>query len=265
MEAQGYIKAANKGLRASTADYVVLLNSDTIVPRLWIEPLIDCAESDPNIGIVGPLSNAASWQSVPARFDGDGDWNINELPNGYDVNQMAELVYQVSQRNFPRVSFVNGFCFAIKRSVIDRVGYLDEEAFPKGYGEENDYCLRAIASGFSLAIADHGYVYHSKSKSYSHARRAVLSKEGSQALKLKHGEQKINEGTKALKENDALADIRKKLCDYFQGKHPSPLLDNKKIRILFVMPVRGGGGGAHSVVQESQVCVTGRRCESCNS
>ncbi len=253
--AQGYTKAANKGLQASTADYVILLNSDTIVPRLWINTLVDCGESDQNIGIIGPLSNAASWQSVPQRFDDSGDWAINKLPNGYDVNQMSELIYQISERRFPQVSFVNGFCFAIKRSVIDSIGFLDEKAFPKGFGEENDYCLRAIDAGFSLAIADHGYVYHSKSKSYSHSRRAALSKEGGKALKLKHGPDKINNGTQALKESKALADIRKRLDDYFKEKTPSSSIGNNKMHILFLMPVRGGGGGAHSVVQE----VTGMR------
>ena len=182
--AQGYTKAANRGLRAASADYVVLLNSDTVVPRLWLQPLLECAESDPTTGIVGPLSNAASWQSVPERFDNQGDWMINPLPPGYQVNDMAELVYLASPKRFPRVPFVNGFCFVLKRSVIDRIGYLDEEHFPYGYGEENDYCLRAAAAGFSLAIADHAYVYHAKSKSYSHEHRLSAGyRRGSRAPK----------------------------------------------------------------------------------
>ncbi len=57
---KGYTKAVNSGLRASTAPYVVALNSDTIVTRGWIKGLVRCIKSDPKIGIVGPLSNAAS-------------------------------------------------------------------------------------------------------------------------------------------------------------------------------------------------------------
>jgi hypothetical protein len=105
-QAGGYTKAANKGMRECHCEYVVCLNSDTIVPRLWLNNIVECAESDPSIGIVGPLSNAASWQSVPERFDKKGDWAVNELENGLDVNQMAEIVYQVSQKRFPRVDFV---------------------------------------------------------------------------------------------------------------------------------------------------------------
>ena len=248
--AQGYTKAANVGLRASNSDYVILLNSDTIVPRLWVNNLIECAESNSKIGIVGPLSNAASWQSIPKRFNDSGDWAVNELAENFDVNQMAELVYQLSEKSFPRVSFINGFCFAIKRAVIDAIGYLDEKSFPKGYGEENDYCLRAIEAGFDLAIADQGYVYHSKSKSYSHSRRLALSKEGGESLKRKHGAQIIHEGTRALKENKGLADIRHRIQLYLEGSQPACMQHKNDLRILFVMPVRGGGGGAHSVVQE---------------
>src|SRR5687767_3249420 len=54
----GYTKSANRGLRQSRAPLVVLLNSDTIVTPHWLERLLECAESNAKIGIVGPLSNA---------------------------------------------------------------------------------------------------------------------------------------------------------------------------------------------------------------
>ncbi|MEQ1714758.1 MAG: polysaccharide pyruvyl transferase family protein, partial [Hyphomicrobium sp.] len=60
-----YTAAANQALSASTADYVVLLNSDTIVPHDWLSKLIDCGEASINIGLIGPLSNAAGWLSLP--------------------------------------------------------------------------------------------------------------------------------------------------------------------------------------------------------
>ena len=154
----GYTRAANAGMRESKADHVVLLNSDTVVPSLWLERLLECMTSDDGIGVVGPLSNAASWQSVPAVVGSDGGWAVNELPPGYDVDSFAELVACISAKTFPKVDFVNGFCFMIRREVMEAVGLLDATTFPKGYGEENDYCLRAADIGFSLAIADHCYV-----------------------------------------------------------------------------------------------------------
>ncbi len=248
--ARGYTRAANRGLKTATAEHVVLLNSDTIVPRLWMESLTECALSDASIGIVGPLSNAASWQSVPVRFGVGGDWAVNELPDGYSVDDMAELVYQVSSKRFPRVAFVNGFCFLMKRSLIDAIGLLDEDAFPAGYGEENDYCLRSAKAGFSLAIADHCYVYHAKSKSYSHARRMKLSHKGGKALEKKHGSRMITRGTQALQNQADLAGLRQKIQDYLKGTGAATT-QTKPLVIRFVLPASGIGGGILSVVQEA--------------
>ncbi|NOZ87312.1 MAG: glycosyltransferase [Deltaproteobacteria bacterium] len=251
--AEGYTKAANKGLRASRADLVVLLNSDTIVPDGWLDRLVDCAASDTKIGIVGPLSNAASYQSVPDIYDGKGDWSINPLPDGYTVNDIAAIVAHVSERNFTRVEFVNGFCLAIKRSVIDAIGFLDEKSFPKGFGEENDYCLRARNAGFDLAVADHCYVYHAKSKSYSHERRKKLSAAANKAIRQKHGEARMQADIEVLEQNPVLRSMRKRVKSRLAQKRPVPAHDEQIFpKVLFLLPYFGIGGGVHSIVQEAQ-------------
>ena len=204
----GYTRAANLGLRATQADRVVLLNSDTIVPRLWLEGLLECMASDDKIGIVGPLSNAATWQSVPERVDKSGGWAVNALPQGYNVDEFAELVLGISERQFPRVPFLNGFCLLISRAVIDQIGYLDEESFPRGYGEENDYCIRAHDAGFLLAIADHCFVYHAKSKSFGTSARDELAKAGRIALHKKFGEDRIQKSSREIKDSSSLERIR---------------------------------------------------------
>ena len=76
----GYTIAANLGMREAGADYVVLLNSDTIVTHGWLERILACGESDERIGILGPLSNAASHQSIPELREGDS-WATNPLPD----------------------------------------------------------------------------------------------------------------------------------------------------------------------------------------
>src|SRR5690606_2815783 len=201
-------KAANLGLRASTGEFAVLLNSDTIVSKGWLSSMLACAKSDPQIGLVGPLSNAASWQSVPDRFAPNGDWAVNELPQGVDVDSYADVVRQLSVRAYPRVPLLNGFCLLMRRSVLEDIGYLDEKAFPHGYGEENDLCLRASDAGYALAIADDAYVYHAKSKSYSHERRRKLSHEGGLALIKKHGREKIKAAQAAIKRDVTLDRMR---------------------------------------------------------
>lgn len=243
----GYSRAANRGLRLAGAELVVLLNSDTVVPPRWLERLQECAFSDELIGIVGPLSNAASYQSVPERFSADGDWATNPLPDGWGVDQLAEAVAAVSVRAFPRVPFVNGFCLAIKRSVIETIGSLDEQTFPFGYGEENDYCLRARDAGFQLAIADHAYVYHAKSRSYSHAQRVALGRIGRQALLETYGTDRIVADETRLRNEPALARTRAALAAELSSSGTS----TGTMNVLFLLPVSGGGGGAHSVAQEA--------------
>jgi glycosyltransferase involved in cell wall biosynthesis/GT2 family glycosyltransferase len=248
---QGYTKAVNTGLRASTAQYVVTLNSDTLVTRGWLRGLVRCITSDPKIGIVGPLSNAASWQNVPELYDESGAFAVNKLPSSISPDDMAGVVAAASKHIYPRSPFVNGFCFMIKRQVIDAVGFMDEENFPDGYGEENDYCIRAADAGFELAIADECYVFHAKSKSFGHERRKELSQRGSETLKRKHTPAKFNALVQQVR-NTAFLDSVRAAVKARLTAHDTAIeaIDIMSISILFLLPVSGGGGGAHSVVQE---------------
>jgi len=246
----GYTRAANRGLRASSSEYVVLLNSDTIVTPGWLNGLIEVAETDDRIGMVGPISNAASWQSVPARTTSKGDWSANPLPPGWGVADMAELLADTSKRAFPRVPLLNGFCLAIKRHVLDQIGLFDEISFPEGYGEENDFCLRAADAGWEMAVADHVYVFHAKSRSYGDSRRRVLSGRGQAVLQQKYGRRRVTGSLRWLETEPDLEGLRKR----FRSRLTSAVKQGRPgstFRILFLLPVRGGGGGTHSVVQEA--------------
>jgi len=207
----GYTVAANKGLRHSFAPTVVLLNSDTITTPHWLTYLTEALFAGPKVGIAGPLSNAASWQSVPDIFNPSGDWAINNIPRGYDLDSYAELIHRISQKKFPKVDFLNGFCLAIKREVIDALGYFDEQTFPNGYGEENDYCLRARSEGIELAVADHTFIYHAKSRSYQHKRRQKLSMDGSISLIKKHGAARVKQGLETTRHHPVLVQLRMQL------------------------------------------------------
>lgn len=251
--AGGYTKAANIGLKASTSEYVILLNSDTIVPALWIDRLVECAESDEKIGIVGPLSNTASWQSVPTISDAFGDWSDNPLPEGISVDEYANEIAEISPRIYPRVGFVNGFCFLIKQSLLKDVGYFDEVTFARGYGEENDFCLRAYNNGWELAIADDSYVYHAQSKSYSHQRRKELSSLAGEALARKHGEAQIAANLLITQQHPALKYMRERSKSLDDLRHISNKVHSEYEgkRVLFVLPASTSGGGANIVLLEA--------------
>lgn len=209
-EAVGYTKAANAGLRKSEADFVVLLNSDTIVAGKWLEKLMDAAFSTPGVGIVGPLSSAASHQSIPDHRSTANQTAINDLPKGYSVADMNSWCEANSPSDsVPLVPLVHGFCFGITRQVINAIGYMDEINFPRGYGEESDYCFRAANAGFLLAIATHTYVYHKKSQSFNvDDIRIPLMKAGNATFQSIHGRKRVLRAVRSMENNPHLIKLR---------------------------------------------------------
>ncbi|MDC9529650.1 glycosyltransferase family 2 protein [Pseudoalteromonas sp. Angola-7] len=208
----GYTRSVNKGIGHSNADWVVVLNSDTIVSEGWLGKLMNCALSQDNVGMVGALSNAASWQSVPKVHDASGDWHLNPLPKNMTIDDVANKIAELSQRDYPEVGVINGFCQLINTRMLDNIGLLDDVAFPIGYGEENDMCARAVKGGYTLLIADDTYVFHAKSKSFGHTKRKELAKQGSAALKKKHPDVDWGDVTKRIFEHPSLVELRKQLA-----------------------------------------------------
>lgn len=249
-ESLGYTKSANIGLRMSNSDYVILLNSDTIVTDSWVEKMLTCFEQHKNTGIVSPLSNAASYQSVPDDKDSEtGDWKINVLRNDMTVDMMALIVEKISKLRYPSVPSLNGFCFMISREVINSIGYLDEVNFPKGYGEEVDYCIRASKEGFELRVVDNTYIFHEKSKSFTHTVRKELGAASKPILKQKHGIEvysSVGRGMESCTELQVIREEIKEAVDEYYKKYKE--LIGK--RIAFVLTAKGGSGGANSVCQE---------------
>lgn len=209
--AKGFTKAANRGLKQSGAPYVVLLNSDTEVPMQWLDRLVAAAESHPAVGMASPLSNAATWQSVPDTHSATGQWAVNALRPGQSVETMDELVQSLSACAYPQVPLLNGFCLLIKQTVLQKIGYLDELNFPRGYGEENDFCLRAEDAGIRCVIADNLYVYHAKSRSFGHWRRWWYSRRGGRRLHQLYGAARLQEATAQMKNAPVLNALRDQL------------------------------------------------------
>ena len=214
----GFCRAANNGLRESSADFVVVLNSDTIVVGDWMERLVACADLRPEIGVVGPLSNAASWQSIPAIWAPDGSLAVNDIPADPEViHDIHVACADFGQRyEYPVTEVVNGFCLGVKRQVIDTIGLFDEERFPEGYGEENDFCFRALDAGFVCAVAIDTFVFHSKSKSYGDARRKTLSVAGEKALRERYGKERASGAGRSMRRDPVLTAIRAEAAVLFR-------------------------------------------------
>lgn len=205
----GYTKAANRGLKLSNADFSILLNSDTIVTKGWANKMARVAFMNADVGIVGPLSSAASQQSIPDSTNNLNQTATNSLPDGLTPDRMNDLCEEISRTELmPRVPLVHGFCFGIKKEVIEKIGYFDEIAFPRGYGEENDYCFRAANAGFGLMIATNTYVYHAKSKSYIGPERVALMNAGMRSLVTLHSQHRVTRAVKTMEVNPYLIRMR---------------------------------------------------------
>ncbi|GEM_PF-1287073 len=252
-EPLGYTRAANRGLRRTDAAFVLLLNSDTAVTPGWLDRLVACAESHPRIGLVGPLSNTASWQSVPRVSLGD-DWADNPLPNGLDLDTWSQALGAHASRLYPAMPFLNGFCLLIRRDVLDQVGLFDELHFPQGYGEENDYALRARAAGWRLALADDTFVYHAQSRSYDHRRRRELSAHADRVLRQLHPPEAIERGVAYCREGLVLEGIRARVAalpSRLERLHQGRRRFAGR-RVLFLLPADAPGGGANVVLTEAR-------------
>ncbi|MEO8303880.1 MAG: glycosyltransferase [Betaproteobacteria bacterium] len=154
----GFPQTANRGMRLSRAD-VVLLNSDTLVTKGWLVALARCTASDPRIGTATPFSNNAEICSFPRFCE-------NNVPrDGDDPERIREALFRAAVPSYPWLPTGVGFCFYIRRELIDAIGVFDP-AFGRGYGEENDFCMRALTAGYRSVLCDDAYVLHVGGRSF---------------------------------------------------------------------------------------------------
>jgi GT2 family glycosyltransferase/glycosyltransferase involved in cell wall biosynthesis len=161
----GFTGTANRGMTRSRAD-VVLLNSDTIVTRGWLDALRRCVASDARIGTATPFSNNAEICSWP-RFCENNPW-----PQGADPEPVRASIAAAAVPCYPDLPTGVGFCLYVRRALIDAIGAFDP-AFGAGYGEENDFCMRAAAAGFRNVLCDDAFVVHVGGRSFEGAKETL--------------------------------------------------------------------------------------------
>ncbi|MEX0865176.1 MAG: glycosyltransferase [Acidimicrobiia bacterium] len=170
----GFVRTVNRGFTETDGD-VVILNSDTEVTPGWLQNMRLAAYSDPRVGTVTPFSNNAGAFSAPeVEIE-------NPLPPDAIKDDIGRAVTRLSRRLHPEGPTGNGFCMYIKRDLLRTVGFFDSNAFPRGYGEENDLCMRALRAGWRHIIDDATYVFHEKAKSFG-SERALLLQAGRKKL-----------------------------------------------------------------------------------
>jgi GT2 family glycosyltransferase/glycosyltransferase involved in cell wall biosynthesis len=150
---QGFVASVNAGMNAAGGHDVALLNSDTEVPRGWLARLAGHAYAMPQVASVSPFSNNATICSYPAIAGGPA-------PFGLTVDALDEACRTANGGRRVEVPTTVGFCMYIRRAALRDVGPFDAEAFGRGYGEENDFCLRATKRGWRHLLACDVFVYH---------------------------------------------------------------------------------------------------------
>ena len=175
----GFTLTANRGFAEARREAdILLLNSDTLVTRGWLDRLSRCAASDVRIGTITPFSNNAEICSLP-RFCANNPW-----PPGKDPESLVAALERAAVPTYPDLPTGVGFCLYIRRVLLDAIGGFDP-AFGLGYGEENDFCLRGARAGYRNVLCEDAFVLHLGGSSFG-AKRANLA-ERNMALLLERG------------------------------------------------------------------------------
>ena len=165
----GFSGGQNTGIRYAIengADYVLILNNDTIVDKNLIEELLNAAEKDKDIGIAVPkIYFASGFEFHKDRYKksdlgkviwyagGEMDWkNVIGFHRGVD---------EVDSGQYDRIEktdFASGCCMLVKREVFEKVGFLDEKFFL--YYEDSDLCERVRRAGLSIMYSPKAILWH---------------------------------------------------------------------------------------------------------
>ncbi|RYE39489.1 MAG: methyltransferase domain-containing protein, partial [Hyphomicrobiales bacterium] len=160
----GFVGTVNRGMALSESNDVLLLNSDTEVANDWLDRILSAAYSDQRIATVTPFSTNATICSYP-QYCKD-----NALVPGYDTARMDALCARTNPGAMVDVPTGVGFCMYIRRDSLRQVGLFDTENFGKGYGEENDFCQRALQAGWRNVHLMDTFVLHTGGVSFGDSK-----------------------------------------------------------------------------------------------
>jgi radical SAM superfamily enzyme YgiQ (UPF0313 family) len=157
---EGFVGAVNKGLLASTASTICLLNNDTVVSPKWLYKLMLTLYKDKELGIIGPLTKERTGPNVDSLNSLTLHPGIIPKKLGLmsllDTNKYLESHYR--GKTVP-ISYVAFLCAVIKREVFDKVGFIDTN-FEMGLYDDQDYCYAVHKLGYKTELALDTCIYH---------------------------------------------------------------------------------------------------------
>jgi GT2 family glycosyltransferase len=172
-ENAGYIAGICAAYAARTLDgHIVVLNTDIVLPQNWVGRLIQPLEETPNIACVTPFTNSGETTSFPLMpLD-------NKIYRGLSVDVIDRAFQQVRpEMMLQDLPSGVGFCMAVNADSLTEIGYFDLDSYGFGYGEENDWCLRAWIKGQRSVLLPNMFVYHKHGGVYpSEQKRALIDR-----------------------------------------------------------------------------------------
>jgi GT2 family glycosyltransferase/glycosyltransferase involved in cell wall biosynthesis len=255
---RGFPASANAGLRHvlafSTEHDVILLNSDTQVPKAsrqrpnWLERLRAAVHSGADIGTAAPFSNDATILSYPERT------RTNPPPDTAALAQLDARAWQANGLAGVEIPTSVGFCMYVRHECAIMTGIFREDLFAQGYGEENDFCLRARHLGWRHVAMPGVFVAHRGATSFGAARVPLIERNLAVLERLHPGYHSlIAEWQAAHPALDALAPARRALD---RQSWRDGLRDSSVILIT-----HDSGGGVERVVRErcAAIAASGQR------
>lgn len=162
-ENKGFPAGCNQGIRIANGDNILLLNNDVIVTNRWLENLDKALWSDEKIGAVGAVTNSCSYyQTISAEYK-----SMEEM------FEFAENNNKSNKNLWEDRTKLIGFCMLIKKSVIDKVGLLDERYTPGNF-EDDDLSFRILKEGYRLILCKDVFIHHFGSVSFGEKIDKVL-------------------------------------------------------------------------------------------
>lgn len=156
---RGFAGGNNDGIRAAKGDFIILLNSDTIVTERWLEKLTGVLENDKTAGLVGPVSNSVGNEQQIYVRSNEVETVLKEGAHWCSMSKGG--LFETDKLGF--------FCVAARTDVLDNVGLLDE-GYGLGYYEDDDYCIRTKKAGYRLICAEDIFIYHKGSGSFTDSK-----------------------------------------------------------------------------------------------
>jgi hypothetical protein len=152
----GFSKAVNQGIKIAQGEYILLLNSDTLVKRNSLGKLVDFAKTKNDAGVIGPKLIYGDGKVQTSVFN--FPTVINAIREYWRGEKSVFESYTPQTKNPAIVDAVVGAAFLITPKALKTVGLLDERYFM--YFEDLDYCKRVWKSGLKVYYLPGSEIVH---------------------------------------------------------------------------------------------------------